>query len=74
MCGIAGIFAYHYAAPPLDRDELRAIRDHMVARGPDGLGEWFETTDASASATGGWPSSTFPTALPSPWRAPTASW
>jgi asparagine synthase (glutamine-hydrolysing) len=41
MCGIAGIFAYHYAAPPLDRDELRAIRDHMVARGPDGLGEWF---------------------------------
>jgi len=41
MCGIAGIFAYHHAAPPLDRDELRAIRDHMVARGPDGLGEWF---------------------------------
>jgi asparagine synthase (glutamine-hydrolysing) len=41
MCGIAGIFAYHYAAPPLDRDELRTVRDHMVARGPDGLGEWF---------------------------------
>ncbi len=40
MCGIAGIFAYHYAAPPVDRDELRTIRDHMAARGPDGLGEW----------------------------------
>lgn len=41
MCGIAGIFAYHYAALPVDRGELRAIRDHMAARGPDGLGEWF---------------------------------
>jgi asparagine synthase (glutamine-hydrolysing) len=41
MCGIAGIFAYHYAAPPVDRDELRAVRDHMAARGPDGQGEWF---------------------------------
>jgi asparagine synthase (glutamine-hydrolysing) len=40
MCGIAGIFAYHYAALPVDRDELRAIRDHMAARGPDGKGEW----------------------------------
>jgi asparagine synthase (glutamine-hydrolysing) len=41
MCGVAGIFAYHYAATPVDRDELRAIRDHMAARGPDGKGEWF---------------------------------
>ena len=41
MCGIAGIFAYHYAAPAVDRDELRAIRDHMTARGPDGRGEWY---------------------------------
>lgn len=41
MCGIAGIFAYHHAALPVDRDELRAIRDHMAARGPDGFGEWF---------------------------------
>jgi asparagine synthase (glutamine-hydrolysing) len=41
MCGIAGIFAYHYAAPPVERDELRAVRDHMAARGPDGEGEWF---------------------------------
>src|SRR3984893_70877 len=39
MCGIAGIYAYHYAANPVDRVELRRIRDHMAARGPDGLGE-----------------------------------
>src|SRR5450759_3579962 len=41
MCGIAGIFAFNNSAPPADRAELRAIRDHMVARGPDGHGEWF---------------------------------
>jgi asparagine synthase (glutamine-hydrolysing) len=41
MCGIAGIYAYHYAANPVDRGELRRIRDHMAARGPDGLGEWY---------------------------------
>ncbi|NJD34686.1 MAG: asparagine synthase (glutamine-hydrolyzing) [Betaproteobacteria bacterium] len=41
MCGIAGIFTYHDAAPPLDRDQLRSIRDHMAARGPDGSGEWY---------------------------------
>lgn len=41
MCGVAAIFAYHSAAPAVDRDELRRIRDHMVRRGPDGKGEWF---------------------------------
>jgi asparagine synthase (glutamine-hydrolysing) len=41
MCGIAGIYAYHYAANPVDRAELRRIRDHMTARGPDGFGEWY---------------------------------
>ena len=41
MCGIAGIYAYHYAANSVDRPELRRIRDHMAARGPDGLGEWY---------------------------------
>jgi asparagine synthase (glutamine-hydrolysing) len=40
MCGIAGIYAYHYAANPVDRAELLRIRDHMAARGPDGAGEW----------------------------------
>lgn len=41
MCGIAGIFAYHYAANPVDRDELLRIRERMTARGPDGAGSWF---------------------------------
>jgi asparagine synthase (glutamine-hydrolysing) len=41
MCGIAGIYAYHYAASAVDPAELRRIRDHMAARGPDGLGEWY---------------------------------
>jgi len=41
MCGIAGIYAYHYAANAVDRTELQRIRDHMAARGPDGLGEWY---------------------------------
>jgi len=41
MCGINGIFAYHYAANPIDRDELVRTRDHMAARGPDGKGGWI---------------------------------
>jgi asparagine synthase (glutamine-hydrolysing) len=41
VCGIAGIYAYHYAANAVDRAELCRIRDHMAARGPDGLGEWY---------------------------------
>jgi asparagine synthase (glutamine-hydrolysing) len=41
MCGIAGIVSYHYAALDVDRAELRRMRDHMTARGPDGSGEWF---------------------------------
>lgn len=41
MCGIAGIYAYSGSAPPVDRAELRAVRDHMIARGPDGSGEWY---------------------------------
>src|SRR5258708_40358104 len=40
MCGIAGIYAYHYAANPVDRTELLRISDHMSGRGPDGVGEW----------------------------------
>src|SRR5437588_856352 len=45
MCGIVGIYAYHYAANPVDRTELRCMRDHMAARGPDGSGEWFSTDE-----------------------------
>lgn len=41
MCGVAGIFAYHHAASPVDRAELATIRDHMAARGPDGSGDWY---------------------------------
>lgn len=40
MCGIAGAFAYHYAANPVEVAELLNIRDHMSARGPDGAGLW----------------------------------
>ena len=45
MCGIAGIYAYHYAANVVDRGELWRIRDHMVARGPDGVGEWYSPNE-----------------------------
>jgi len=41
VCGVAGIYAYHYAANPVDAAELRAIRDHMAARGPDGAADWL---------------------------------
>ncbi len=41
MCGIAAVFAYSGDALPVDRDEVRRMRDRMTARGPDGEGEWF---------------------------------
>src|SRR5580658_2344961 len=41
MCGINGIFAYHYPGNPIDRAELVRTRDHMAGRGPDGKGEWI---------------------------------
>jgi len=41
MCGIAAIYAYENSAPPVDREELLRIRDHMVTRGPDGFGDWY---------------------------------
>src|SRR6202035_4025563 len=41
MCGLAGLYGYHYAANPIDLAELRTIRDHMATRGPDGEGEWL---------------------------------
>lgn len=42
MCGINGIFAYHYAANPIDPAELERTRDYMAARGPDGAGRWVD--------------------------------
>ncbi|HEU0037830.1 MAG TPA: asparagine synthase (glutamine-hydrolyzing), partial [Verrucomicrobiae bacterium] len=44
MCGIAAIFAYHGSAPGVEGGELRAIRDCMKSRGPDGEGEWFDSS------------------------------
>lgn len=44
MCGINGIYAYHYAASPVDASEVARTRDHMAARGPDGTGEWYESS------------------------------
>src|SRR5262245_7109376 len=42
MCGINGIFAYHYAAHSIDRTELVLTRDHMRAGGPEGVGKWMD--------------------------------
>ena len=41
MCGIAAVFAYGAAASPVDREEVRRMRERMFSRGPDGSGEWF---------------------------------
>lgn len=48
MCGVAALFAYHYAASNIDREELRTIRDHMRSRGPDGSGEWYSADERVA--------------------------
>lgn len=48
MCGVAAIYAYHPASSSIDHRELRKIRDHMAARGPDGFGEWFSTNNRIA--------------------------
>jgi asparagine synthase (glutamine-hydrolysing) len=46
MCGIAGTFRYAPGVAPVDRDELRRMRDHMTRRGPDASGEWFSEDQA----------------------------
>ena len=46
----------------------RAMRDTMVHRGPDGAGSVGVADGASASAIGGWRSSTCPTRRASRWR------
>lgn len=48
MCGINGIYAYHYASNPIDRAEALRTRDHMQARGPDGSGLWVSTNERIA--------------------------
>jgi asparagine synthase (glutamine-hydrolysing) len=41
MCGIAGSYAHDARHAGVDRARLRAMRDHMAARGPDASSEWF---------------------------------
>lgn len=41
MCGVVGLYAYGSAAPDVNPQELRIIRDTMEKRGPDGVGEWL---------------------------------
>ena len=41
MCGLNGIFAYHFAASVPKEAELLTTRDAMRARGPDGFGNWW---------------------------------
>lgn len=48
MCGINGIVAYNSSAPEPSRAELLATRDHMAARGPDGVGEWWSDNRRAA--------------------------
>lgn len=43
MCGIAGIFSYDSLAARVDGQELARTREAMVARGPDGFGQWIST-------------------------------
>src|SRR5437764_4227792 len=41
MCGIAAMFAYGSAAPPVDENEIGAITERMRPRGPDAGGTWI---------------------------------
>ncbi len=41
MCGIAGIFSHGSRGVSVSREELLAIRDAMLSRGPDGAGLWM---------------------------------
>jgi asparagine synthase (glutamine-hydrolysing) len=41
MCGIAAFFAYRSSAPPPRREELDAIVERMIPRGPDAGGTWI---------------------------------
>src|SRR5690242_10148388 len=50
MCGINGIFALAPNAPAVDMAELRRTQAHMVARGPDGAGEWCSADRRAAFA------------------------
>jgi asparagine synthase (glutamine-hydrolysing) len=50
MCAVVGVYAYSGSAPPVDRDEVRRVRDQMNTRGPDGSGEYFSADGRLALA------------------------
>ena len=52
-----GLFAYHYAANPVETGELVRTRDHMAARGSNGKGAWFSQDVREASVSAASPSS-----------------
>ena len=68
MCGIAGIYAYRDAAPPVDREELLRVREPWCRAGRTGQGCGFPTTGVSGSRTGGSRSSISPMPARSRWR------
>ncbi|MDC0225491.1 asparagine synthase (glutamine-hydrolyzing) [Gammaproteobacteria bacterium] len=45
MCGLACIFSYHSDAPPVNREELRLIREQMYFRGPNSYGSWISNDE-----------------------------
>lgn len=50
MCGIAGYFCHDIAGQAPAPGVLEAIRDHMAARGPDGVGLWEDNYQRVALA------------------------
>ena len=65
MCAINGLYSYHPTAPAVDPAELRATRDQMAARRPDGEGAWISPDGLAGLghrrlATAAWPSSPQP--------------
>ena len=40
MCGIAGIFSFAENFSPIKLGSLQGMMDQMIARGPDGFGDW----------------------------------
>lgn len=40
MCGIAGLYAHHPDAAPVDDGALARMSERMAARGPDAAGSW----------------------------------
>ncbi len=57
MCGINGLFAYDERVAPVSPEELRATRDAMASRGPDGFGEWMDPVEGG-DKTGQWSGAT----------------